>query len=237
VGGDANLFTENLRITPDSRIAGSLTYRAPEQLSGLEQNAESIFYQRPETQEVTISPVQGILAWFARTIALLIGFAGLSWLILRFAPRTLTRPAQALSDSPVESGLYGLVAGALLIFVPILSTILVVIMAIFWGIFPAIVLFAFLFGSLALLWFFSPLVTGLWLGQRIVGTSSGERSLLVTLLLGLALIVLLGRIPILGWLIYLISFVLAFGGVLRAARQPQTPHEPPPLAPIPATDG
>lgn len=240
VGGDANLIAENLRITPESRIAGSLTYTAPERLSGLDQNAESVFYRAAETQEVRVSPVQGILGWLARTIALLIGFAGLSWLVLRFAPQSLIRPVASLNDAPVESGIYGLVAGALLIFVPILSTVLVVIMAVFWGIFPAFVLFTFLFGGLALLWFFSPLITGLWLGQRIVGTSSQERSLLVTLLLGLALIVLLGRVPILGWLIYLISFVLAFGGLLRSMRRPQTPDgptEPAPLSPVPAAEG
>jgi hypothetical protein len=44
----------------------------------------------------------------------------------------------------------------------------------------------------------------------------------VALLVGVFLIVVIGRVPFVGWLVYLISFALALGGVLRARRMAQT---------------
>jgi len=119
-----------------------------------------------------------------------------------------------------------------LIFIPIVSAILVFVAWLFWGWFWGLVVFVFLFGTLALLWMFSPIVTGLWLGRRIVRQSDQSVSLLVAMLVGVLVIVVLGRLPILGWLVYLLSFVFALGGLMRLAQGTRKPAERAPTATI-----
>ena len=72
------------------------------------------------------------------------------------------------------------------------------------------VLFLALFSVLALMWIFSPLITGYWLGRLALP----EQTPVIAFLVGLLVIVLLSRVPILGWFISLFSFVLAIGAIL-----------------------
>jgi len=175
--------------------------------------------------------IASVVGWVVRTGLILVGFALLGWLLLRFVPDLLTKPASAIQDKPLEAGLYGLLAAALFVFVPILSILLVVLVWIFWGTLPGLVMGFFLIGSWALIWLFSPLITGLWLGQRMTAQAGRETTLTVALLLGVLLLVVVGRIPFVGWLVYLVSFALALGGLLRSRRRAQDePDQPAPLA-------
>lgn len=219
VGGDADLQVASLRVDKESRVGGTLRYSSPDESAIPGEVSGSIRYEAPQAaEEAAVSVVGQIVGWLVRTLLILAGFALLGWLLLRFAPGLLTTPAAAIEEKPLESGIYGLLAGVLLIFIPILSALLVVLMWIFWGGFPALVMAAFLFASLALVWLFSPLITGLWLGQLVVERAGRTLSLTGALLVGVLLIALIGRIPIVGWLVYLVSFALALGGVLRARR-------------------
>ena len=217
IGGDADIQVGELNVSDSARIGGALTYAAREQLQFPAGVARDIQYEAPpetETAEGTI--VGSIFGWIFRTIAIAIGVAILGWLLMRFSPSILVRPAAAIQSNPVETGLYGLIAAVLLIFIPIASIILVVFAWAFWGIFPGIAMFIFLFASSALVWFLSPLLTGYWLGEKIGERLDGDHSPLLLFLLGALLIVVLGRIPFLGWLVYLLSFLLALGGLLRS---------------------
>jgi hypothetical protein len=51
---------------------------------------------------------------------------------------------------------------------------------------------------------------------------------------GVLLIVIIGRIPIIGWLVYLLSFVLALGGVLRSRRAGQAQDVSDEMTPVAA---
>lgn len=219
VGGDADLQVASLRVDEESRVGGILRYSSPDESNIPGEVSGTIRYEAPQAAEEAAAGLVGqIVGWFVRTLLILAGFALLGWLLLRFAPGLLTTPAAAIQERPLESGIYGLLAGVLLIFIPILSVLLVVLMWIFWGTFPALAMAAFLFASLALVWLFSPLITGLWLGQLVVERAGRTLSLTGALLVGVLLIALIGRIPIVGWLVYLVSFALALGGVLRARR-------------------
>jgi hypothetical protein len=87
-----------------------------------------------------------------------------------------------------------------------------------------------LLGAMSLLWLFSPLIPGYWVGQRLaqLGYQIGP---LPALLSGVLLIVLVVRvisiIPCLGTLvagvIYLICFALTLGSLIVGRRQPSTP--------------
>ncbi|MBX3049851.1 MAG: hypothetical protein KF753_00180 [Caldilineaceae bacterium] len=217
VDGNADMQVGSLRVDEGSRVAGTLRYSSPDQVAIPGGAAGAVQYDAPQQETAQqASLVSQIVGWLVRTALILIGFALLGWLLLRYAPSLLARPVAAIEEKPLESGVYGLVAGILLVFVPIVSTLLVVLLWIFWGTFPALVMAFFLIGGLALIWLFSPLITGLWLGQRILGQAGREGTLTVALLVGVLLIVIVGRVPIVGWLVYFLSFALALGGILRS---------------------
>lgn len=219
VAGDANISTGDLRIGDNAAVAGQLVYSTPERIAGVNAVASNVIYQQPAPDETEPNLVVRILGWLLRTVLILMGFVVLGWLLLRFAPAALTRPATAIHAQPVETGLYGLVAALLFIFIPILSAVIVIVTWLFWGWFTALIMFTFLFGTLALFWFFSPLITGLWLGRQIMERSDSSASLPMALLIGVILIVVLGRVPLLGWVVYLISFIFAIGGLIQMARR------------------
>ena len=217
VSGDANIQVGELTVYDTARFDGVLKYTAPEQHQFPAGVARDIQYEAPPESETAGGTFVGaIFGWIFRTIAIAIGVAILGWLLMRFRPGILARPAAAIQSKPVETGLYGLLAAVLLIFIPIASIILVAFAWAFWGVFPAIAVFVFLFASSAVIWFLSPLLTGHWLGQKIGERLDGDYSPLLLLLMGALLIVVLGRIPFLGWLVYLLSFLLALGGLLRS---------------------
>ena len=234
VAGDAHLESDNIQLDPGAAIAGTLSYTAEAPVASADQVANNVEYSAPEP-EAAANPIWDMLGWLARTAGILLGFALLAWLLLRFAPRLLTRPANAIANRPARAGLYGLLAAVGFIFIPLISALLVFLMVLLWGWFPGLVLAFFLFGALALLWFLSPLVTGLWLGQRLNLALGREVDYLPLLVTGVLLLALLGRIPILGWLVYLVSFILALGGLI-VARWPGggTPSVIPVESPRPA---
>jgi hypothetical protein len=171
------------------------------------------------------------LGWLWRTALILLGFVLLGWLLLRFAPNTLLRPANTISERTGATALTGLVAALLFMFIPLASALLVFAVILFWGWFPGIAMGLFLFGLLALAWFLSPLVTGLWLGRWLASVLGRDMANTPALIAGVVLIVILGRLPFIGWLVYLLSFILAVGGLLLLAfRRPAEPAAAPPAA-------
>jgi hypothetical protein len=218
VNGDAELRAQTLTIDEDALVTGQLIYSTPDRLANMDEVAANVVYEPVATEEESPNIIAEVFGWVLRTALILVGFALLGWLSLRFVPNTLIHSADTIDAEPVETGLYGLVGTVLFIFIPILSGVMVLLTWLFWGIFPAIVMFIFLFGTLSLLWLFSPLVTGLWLGRRIISQTESPTSLLITLMIGVLIIVVLGRVPFLGWLVYLVSFVFALGGLIRMGR-------------------
>ncbi len=234
IGGNADIIVSELRIDESARIGGTLSYTTAEQQEFPAGVASDIRFEESVadgrtsgtdgrtsgTDEGTSGTIVGaILGWILRTVAILVGVVIVGWLLIRFAPNALTRPLAAIRAKPLETGLYGLGAAVLFVFIPIVSIALVAFFWTFWGVFSGIIMFVFLFASLALIWFLSPLLTGFWLGDIISARLSGDLSPLMALLIGALLIVVLGRIPFLGWVVYLLSFALTLGGLLRSAWQ------------------
>ena len=154
---------------------------------------------------------------------------------MRLAPRLVTGPARALAAQPGRAGLYGLLTALLFIFLPLVSALLVFVMVLFWGWFPGVVLGLAFFGVLAVLWFLSPLITGLWIGRRLATAFGREANDLAALLGGVLLLAVLGRLPYVGWLVSLVSFVLALGALILARRAGSGPAAQALGAPLLAT--
>ncbi|NJP05540.1 MAG: polymer-forming cytoskeletal protein [Chloroflexaceae bacterium] len=213
VAGNAELAGNQIDVQDATRIAGTLRYQSAYQ-SDIPANSadEVIFTNTAET--TSFDPVIATLNWLWHTLLILVGFALLGSMVLRFAPNLLTKPVQAINTHPVSTGLSGLLASVGFIFIPIVSIFLVFLMVLFGGWFPGTVLGLFLFTALALLWFLSPLITGMWLGQKL-RSISGKYDF-AALLAGILLVALLAQLPLVGWVIYLISFIFAIGAVIRA---------------------
>ena len=217
VGGNAEIATNSLSVADTAHISGALRYTSTVPNPTLEAIAATAQYT-PPTPEQRPDPLAAFLDWLLRTALVLAGFALLAWLTLRLTPRLLTGPASVLAAQPGRAGLYGLLAALLFIFLPLASALLIVAMVLFWGWFPGVVLGLALFSVLAMLWFLSPLITGLWLGRRLATALGREANDLAALLGGVLLLALLGRLPVVGWLVSLVSFVLALGALIVARR-------------------
>jgi hypothetical protein len=217
VGGNAEIASDSISVADTADISGALRYTTTAPNPTLEAIAATAQYT-PPTPEQRPDPLAAVLGSLLRTALVLAGFALLAWLTLRLTPRLLTVPASALAAQPGRAGLYGLLAALLFIFVPVASAALMFVMVLFWGWFPGVALGLALFGVLALLWFLSPLITGLWLGRLLATANGREANDLTALLGGVVLLALLGRIPYVGWLVSLASFVLALGALIVAHR-------------------
>ncbi len=223
VAGVARLDVERLVVLDAARVAGPLRYTSTEQIAIPEGVAPTIEFVAKAEERAQPQPGNQFLNWLVRTMLIIAGFALLGWLALRFAPGTLVRPARTLAANPGRVVLSGLFIALLFMFLPLASALLVFLMFLFWGWFPGIILFLLLFALLAVIWYLSPLVTGLWLGWQVRRGLKRELNDLTALLVGVVLLVLPGRIPILGWFVYLVSFVLALGALFIARSGQETP--------------
>jgi hypothetical protein len=183
----------------------------------------------------TAAPGGGLTSWWQTTGQLLLGFAVLSALLLWRAPGALTRPARALSAHPWRTLLLGLLVAQFSLIVPLATGVLVLATSVFWGWFPGVLLGVGLVAGFGLLWFLSPLVTGVWLGRRVgvlLGRGADSTPLLIA---GVLVLALLGQLPTIGWMVYLVSFVLALGALIASAGGRAAPAPLPAAgAPVPA---
>ena len=200
VDGTANLAGDTLEVRDGTSVQGTLNYRSDKPIEIPDGVASNVVYEESKSgaTEESYNPVQALTGWLWRTTLILVGFIALGALVLRFVPRLLTRPAYAIHTQPVQSGVSGLLAAALFLFFPLASLLLVLLMGLFAGWFPGLVLGVFLFSTMAMIWLLSPLVTGMWLGQRLAPILGRERGNTIALLAGVLLIVVLTRLPVVG---------------------------------------
>jgi cytoskeletal protein CcmA (bactofilin family) len=228
VEGDAELYGQSLTVREEASVAGTLRYQSGEEVvvpPGVAANIEVETADAGEgaDAEPPDRRLWMVVSWLWRTVLLAAGFALLAWLLWQLAPGFLESSGRAIVARPVEAVLYGMVAAALLLPVAI---VLVILFGIFWGWAGAIAVAFLILGGLALLWMLSPLFSGYWLGSLLAGRGYINNRLLA-LLAGALLIVLAARliavIPCIGLLtagvIYLLSFVMALGGLILARRQ------------------
>ncbi|MCS6883422.1 MAG: polymer-forming cytoskeletal protein [Oscillochloridaceae bacterium] len=217
VGGDAALDVGKITIGDSARIGGVLSYTAPEAASVPPGVAGDVRFEQREQPQTTPAPAFRP-GQILRPLLMLAGFALLGWLLLRFAPDALRRPAQALALRPGQAALYGIAALALLFAIPLLSILIFLAILLFWGWFPALMFAVLLTAALVLAWTLSPLITGLWAGRALLRAAGREAGDFLALCLGVLLIVLLSLIPWVGWLVGLVSLVLALGALIAARR-------------------
>lgn len=220
VGGDAEIHAQTLEMADSARVEGTLSYSSAQEVPIPAGVARRIVHEPvvQATQPVGQTLLEDILDWLLHTVLILLGLILMAWLLLRLVPNLLVQPAAALTKRPGLAAVYGVFAVALAI--PATAA-LIFLARLFWGWYPgAVGVLTFAFGLLSLLWLFSPLISGYWLGHLMAGAVGGSPHPLPTTLVGIGAIVVVARViglvPCAGELvmagIYLSSLVCAVGG-------------------------
>jgi cytoskeletal protein CcmA (bactofilin family) len=216
VGGQVEADLGNrLTLGPMARIEGDLILGSPQEAS-VAQGATVVgntVYERPTTSlfwvrvrdTAGIRVVQDILSrvqWF-------LGTALVGLLLLWIVPRTLEGTSETVLRSPWSSLGLGV---AVLILAPIIIVIAALI-AIFIGGFagvPVAVVPTALY--LVLLALTAPVI-GLLIGRYLLGRlrSPGAFAAWQALLLGVLILALIGFVPVLNWVVTLLTLVFGFG--------------------------
>jgi cytoskeletal protein CcmA (bactofilin family) len=216
VGGDVKAeLGEGLSLGPMARIEGDLILSSPQEAS-MAQGATVVgntVYERPTTSlfwvrvrdTAGIRVIQDILSrvqWF-------LGTALVGLLLLWIVPRTLEGTSETVLRSPWSSLGLGV---AVLILAPIIIVIAALI-AIFIGGFagvPVVVVPTALY--LVLLALTAPVI-GLLIGRYLLGRlrSPGAFAAWQALLLGVLILALIGFVPVLNWVVTLLTLLFGFG--------------------------
>ena len=167
VGGNANFFGDVLTVSDNAKVGGTLTYSA-DATAGDPVPAGVAAQVQPVTPPAPPQPslAQQLTAWLIRVARTLLGLLALGWLLLTLAPRLMRGTVAVMEQQAGTTIGYGI----LFAFAAIPVTLICVLLAgLFWGIAPGMLATAmFLFGALGVLWFASPVVTGWWLGRKLL---------------------------------------------------------------------
>jgi cytoskeletal protein CcmA (bactofilin family) len=223
VAGDAALHGNTISVADSASVAGNLTYETSGQATvpaGVASQVTPIVRPVAEAQE---EPLANRMIWWTIHLARsLIGLLALAAVALVLFPGFMNGTAGALRAAPITALAYGVLV--VLVFVP-LTMVLVLLAWLFWGVFPGgMAVTFFMIGFWGIVWLFSPIITGFWLGQTLLPNTTGS---MVQAFVGATVILIVARaaewVPLvgglIGWLILLASFAFGVGAMIVYYRQ------------------
>jgi cytoskeletal protein CcmA (bactofilin family) len=203
VGGDVQAQVQTLTLTARAMVDGALVYTSPAEASiasGAVVGGRTEHTLPARTQPET----QGALALAIDWVRGLIGLLALGLFLVFFFPGFSRRSGEAIARSPVLS--LGIGAG-ILIGIPILAALIFILGAIVGGWWLGLVALAFYFAAIAV----SLPVAAIGLGASILRVTQRPIHLAVALLVGLVVLLLLGLVPILGAIVFLLAVLFGLG--------------------------
>jgi cytoskeletal protein CcmA (bactofilin family) len=210
VGGDVRAEVERLRLTGTARIDGSLSYR-----SGRDAEIASGATVGGPVERLSPSvdrragPLMYVIGWFRS----MVGLFALGLLLVFLLPDFSRRVPATLRQSPWRSLGWG---AAAFVGTPILAGLIFFIGVLLGGWWIGLIALGLYAVALALCFPVVGLFIGRWLLELF---GKAGTPLVLALLLGLALLTLVGRVPVLGALIVLATVLFGLGAlVLTAAR-------------------
>ncbi|MFT5196809.1 MAG: hypothetical protein ACI85U_003848 [Candidatus Promineifilaceae bacterium] len=211
IRGNVDISVLQIAVDEDSRVLGAEGFRyssiSPAEVSTL---TENINYDAIET------PPTDWLLVLRTVVGRIAGLSILGWIILRFRPNWIVEPVAAINTRPVWAAWLGFTMATSLFLGSFAFAILV---SFFFGGLAALTFSGFIIMGLGTVWVLSPLVTGLWFGQRFASQPFQG------LLFGCSLIIAMQAIPLIGFGISAIAFALAVGGLVLAPRIEQLPSQ------------
>ncbi len=217
IGGGADVTLAEIAVDEVSRVSGEngFRYRAPQPLSVPSSLSPEIVYDELVLEDAGVD-------WFVvlrQVIGAIAGFAILGWLLLRYRPNWIIEPVAILNREPLKCLFVGFVVALGFLFLPVATLLLVLGIGFFWGIGVALLTGGFVILLLILIWVFSPLVVGMWVGRRFSPQPFGA------LLVGIAVIAVFSRLPLVGLGISGMTFLAALGAlILGRPLQPLPPQ-------------
>ncbi|WP_224368454.1 bactofilin family protein [Hyalangium versicolor] len=210
VGGDVRAEVETLRLTDGAKIGGSLHYRSTKEAmiaSGATVTGP-VERLKPEPHQGR-GPLLYVIGW-ARS---LVGLFALGLLLVLVTPDFARRLPVTLRQAPWRSLGWG---AAVFVGGPVLAALVFLVGALLGGWWIGLIILGLYAAALALCFPVVGMFIGRWLLDRF---GKAGTPLLVALLLGVALLTLVGRVPVLGALIVLATVLFGLGAmVLTAAR-------------------
>ncbi|HEX5751165.1 MAG TPA: polymer-forming cytoskeletal protein [Archangium sp.] len=214
VGQDAHAEVGTLRLTDGARVGGNLSYRSDKdaQLASGAVVSGTVEHLAPR-QEKGGGPAMGLYLWLRS----LVGLFALGLLFSLLTPRFAHRVTAMLRQRPLPS--LGLGA-AFFVSVPFLAGLVFLVGLLLGGWWIGLFILALYGFAIALSFPVVGLFLGRWLLERFHKTGA---HLAVALLLGLVLLTLVGRVPILGGLVALATILFGLGALLLGVLRGREP--------------
>ncbi|WP_164997837.1 polymer-forming cytoskeletal protein [Methanolobus psychrotolerans] len=205
VGGNVDLTTEKLVLLPDAHINGNFKYQSPASIHvpagtvGKEvQFLEKQYYTERNSSF-------SFMWWFIGYLSLvLIGLLAMSiW------PEQISNIASKTPESPGKSFLIGL---AIFIASGIIASFLLITLI---GIPLSMILIALILLGL----YTARIFTALWLGKYLFTKIDKKPKTWIYLVFGIFVLLLVGEIPVIGSLVYIVATFIPIGNIYYAVRE------------------
>jgi uncharacterized membrane protein YidH (DUF202 family) len=213
VGRDVRVVVETLELTGGANVDGSMTYTSAREAviaSGARVKGP---VERQEPDRRTQTGPSGAFFDWVRT---LVGFLVFGLLIVLLLPGFTRRMSDALTRSTVVSVAIG---AGLLVGVPILALIVFVVGALAGGWWIGLIVLALYFIAIAASLPLAALAAGSWL-LRYVGRPAHDA---VGLFVGLAALLLVAFVPVIGGLVVLLAILAGLGALALTLSRLRTP--------------
>jgi cytoskeletal protein CcmA (bactofilin family) len=210
VGRDVNADVDTLTVGAGAVVDGSLTYAsANEAVIPAGAAVRGPVVRREPARQGQPATVPGPLARIVEWAQAIVGFLVFGLLIVFIVPNF----ARRANDSLVRSPLVSLGIGAGILFaLPIVAILVIVVGAFTGGWWIGLIALALYFIAIAA----SIPVVGLAIGTRIVPRTGRAWQLAVALVVGLAALLLVALVPVLGGIVMLIAILVGLGAIVQA---------------------
>lgn len=199
-GADVTIASD-IRVDEDSFVGGSgFSYESPIPLNVSSTLSENITYT-----EIANNTGTDWLTVFRQIAGRLVVFAVLGWFLLRYFPTPVIRAVTALNVQFTQNVWTSVLV---LLGLPFITLALTIIFAFFLSAGPMLAVMGFVAFSYAVLWSFSPLVVGLWVGQWFSNQAYNG------FILGVSIIVVASQLPGLGFMVSSMSATIALAALI-----------------------
>ena len=250
-----DLLIPGLRVTEDGMIAGQLTYTSPSEgdIAAALPNPP-VFNKVEARDDLTLQIddeadlARRVSLYFSQVVREFVSLALVGFILLLLMPERLRAPLHNLRFRPLPSlgvGLLAfLVSFPIFLIVIIISVILILLFFLLQlgdlALTAGVVINVINLGGAGIFYFVAIFVArvvvclaaGRFILRMLFGDGAGQRADVIALLIGIALLALVGALPLVGWLINALAVFLGLGAILNLIlRQLEQTRQTPQLVP------
>ncbi|ADE37102.1 bactofilin family protein [Methanohalophilus mahii] len=198
VAGEVDVDTNKIQTLPDATIQGE-TITSTDRYAGQTESDENGY------------GFMDTVFWLLRYIMLLLT----GWIILYLATNSIEDMTFHLTDKPIHKTIAGLLSLLGIVMGSIALTVTVI------GIPLALLLFLILVFML----YCARIIAGLWLGKKLFELLGRTTTRWREMAVGIFILLLLGSIPYIGWIVYMVATLLSTGAIYYLLKE-KVRHRP-----------